>query len=148
LKTRNQTEMSRIAKPTTTRPMTAPERKATVRPSLSELLAAKAVRALALVAIFMPNQPHRPESRPATGTPIMRERALELEQPHDREEGDEQDEHARDDLVLAGEVRHRAVADGLGDADHVVVTLGLLHHRAREEVIAMMSAAMPPTGAR
>ncbi len=51
--------------------MTAPERKATVSPSLRLCFAAAAVRALALVAIFMPNQPHRADSRPATGTPII-----------------------------------------------------------------------------
>jgi len=33
-------------------------------------LAANVVRAEALVAIFMPNQPHRPENNPAMGTPM------------------------------------------------------------------------------
>ena len=65
----NQTETSSRAKPTTTRPMTAPERKATLRPSFSDSFTAKVVRADAFVAIFMPNQPHRPEKRPAIGTP-------------------------------------------------------------------------------
>ena len=67
---KNQAEMSSKANPTTTRPITAPARKATLRPSLSDCLAAYAVRADALVAIFMPNQPHNPENKPATGTPI------------------------------------------------------------------------------
>ena len=70
LKIKNQAEISMSAKPTTFRPMTAPERNATVSPSLSDCFAAQVVRAEALVAIFMPNQPHRPEKSPATGTPI------------------------------------------------------------------------------
>ncbi len=37
--------MSKSAKPTTTKPITAPLRKATLRPLLSEVLAAFAVRA-------------------------------------------------------------------------------------------------------
>ena len=49
--------------------MTAPERNATRRASLSELRAAFVVRAEAFVAIFIPNQPQSPENRPAIGTP-------------------------------------------------------------------------------
>ena len=58
------------AKPTTLSPITAPERNATVSPSLSDCLAAQVVRAEALVAIFIPNQPHSPEKSPAIGTPM------------------------------------------------------------------------------
>ena len=53
-------------------PMTAPERKATRSPALSEPRAAFAVRAEAYVAVFMPRKPERPEKKPpvrkATGT--------------------------------------------------------------------------------
>lgn len=67
-----QMEMSRRPRPTTTRPITAPERKATRRPPLRLSRAALAVRAEALVAVFMPRKPERPEKKPpvrnATGT--------------------------------------------------------------------------------
>ena len=36
---------------------------------VERFFAANAVRAEAFVAVFMPNQPHRPEKNPATGTP-------------------------------------------------------------------------------
>ena len=54
----------------TQRPITPPARKATLRPSFREFFAAAAVRAEALVAVFMPKKPQSPESRPAIGTPI------------------------------------------------------------------------------
>ena len=47
VRTRNQTEMSRSARPTTTRPMTAPLRNASRRPASSDWLAACATRAAA-----------------------------------------------------------------------------------------------------
>lgn len=52
--TSSHTEMSSNAKPVTHSPMTAPARKATFSPSFSESRAARAVRAEALVAVFMP----------------------------------------------------------------------------------------------
>ena len=49
--------------------MTAPARKATVSPLFNDSFAAAVVRAEALVAVFMPKNPHKPERRPATATP-------------------------------------------------------------------------------
>ena len=49
------------ARPTTVKPMTAPEEKATFRPRFRLSWAALAVRALELVAIFMPMKPARAE---------------------------------------------------------------------------------------
>ncbi len=69
--TKNQNETSSSAKPTTFNPMTAPDRNATFRPSLSEFFTACAVRAEAFVAMRMPNQPHKPERNPASGTPSI-----------------------------------------------------------------------------
>src|SRR5690606_400139 len=40
---------------------------------------------------------------------------------------DQQDEHARDHLVLTGQVRHRTVADRLSDLDHVLVAFRFFH---------------------
>ena len=65
----NHTEISSSANPTTISPMTAPARKATLSPSLSDCLTANVVRAEALVAIFMPNQPQVPEKTQANRTP-------------------------------------------------------------------------------
>ena len=45
-------------------PITAPERKATCSPWFSDLRAPSVVRLLARVAVFMPNQPARPEKKP------------------------------------------------------------------------------------
>ena len=56
--------MSSKPRPTTTKPITAPERKATFRPLSSESRAALAVRAEANVAVFMPKNPARPEKKP------------------------------------------------------------------------------------
>jgi hypothetical protein len=61
---RNHMAMSMRPNPTTTRPMTAPLRKATTSPSLSDLRAPAAVRCEALVAVFIPNHPHRPLKNP------------------------------------------------------------------------------------
>ena len=51
---KNQMEMSSMPRPTTVKPMTEPEEKATRRPWFRLSIAAFAVRALALVEIFMP----------------------------------------------------------------------------------------------
>jgi hypothetical protein len=56
--------MSRRPRPTTVSPITAPERKATWSPSLRLRSAPAAVRLLARVAVFIPNQPARPEKNP------------------------------------------------------------------------------------
>ena len=61
---KNQSMMSSRPSPTTVSPMTAPERNATWSPSLSDRSAPAAVRLLASVAVFMPNQPARPENSP------------------------------------------------------------------------------------
>ena len=61
LRTRNQTETSRMPRPTTVKPMTEPEEIATRRPRLRLSLAALAVRALEDVAILMPMKPARQE---------------------------------------------------------------------------------------
>ena len=53
----NQMVMSRMPRPTTVKPMTEPEEKATRRPRFRLSEAAWAVRALELVAIFMPIRP-------------------------------------------------------------------------------------------
>ena len=58
---RNQTDTSRIPRPTTVKPMTEPEEMATRRPRLRLSLAALAVRALEDVAILMPMKPARQE---------------------------------------------------------------------------------------
>jgi len=58
---KNQTQMLSRAKPTTTKPITEPARKDTVRASFSPRRAAFAVRALALVAVRIPRKPQRPE---------------------------------------------------------------------------------------
>ena len=57
----NQMDTSSRPRPTTVKPMTAPEENATLRPRLRLSWAALAVRALALVAIFMPMKPARAE---------------------------------------------------------------------------------------
>ena len=66
---RNQAEMSSSAKPVTTMPMTAPARKATFRPALSDSFTAAVVRAEAFVAVFMPRKPHRPDRNEAMMKP-------------------------------------------------------------------------------
>ena len=60
----NQMDTSSRPRPTTVKPMTAPEEKATFRPRLRLSWAALAVRALAEVAIFMPTKPARPDQMP------------------------------------------------------------------------------------
>ena len=61
---KKQSMMSSRPNPTTVSPITAPERKAICRPSLSDRSAPAAVRLLASVAVFMPNQPASPENNP------------------------------------------------------------------------------------
>ena len=61
---KNQSMMSIRPRPTTVSPITAPDRNAICRPSLSDRSAPAAVRLLASVAVFMPNQPARPENKP------------------------------------------------------------------------------------
>ena len=65
----NHSEMSRSANPVTQRPMTAPARNATRSPPSRLVFAAWQVRADALVAVFIPRNPHSPESSAATPTP-------------------------------------------------------------------------------
>ena len=60
----NQMDTSSRPRPTTVKPMTAPEEKATLRPRFRLSWAALAVRALAEVAIFMPTKPARPDQMP------------------------------------------------------------------------------------
>ena len=64
----NHSEMSSKARPTTTRPMTAPERKAICSPLFSECLAPAVVRLEAKVAVRMPRKPASPEKKP----PVMK----------------------------------------------------------------------------
>ena len=59
--------MSKSASPTTTRPITAPERNATLSPLSSEWFAAHAERLDAYVAVFIPKNPAKPEKKP----PVM-----------------------------------------------------------------------------
>ena len=56
--------MSNNPSPTTTNPMTAPDRKAIFSPLLSPCRAALAVLALAYVAVFIPKKPAKPEKKP------------------------------------------------------------------------------------
>ena len=56
--------MSSMPRPTTVNPMTEPEEKATRRPLFRLSEAACAVRALALVAIFMPMKPASMDQMP------------------------------------------------------------------------------------
>jgi len=64
--------MSSKPKPTTTRPITAPPRKAICSALFKLCVAPFAVLLLALVAVFIPKNPHNPEKKPpvrnATGT--------------------------------------------------------------------------------
>ena len=60
----NHRQMSSSPRPTTVRPITAPLRKATCRPSLREFMAPCVVRELAQVAVFIPNQPANPLKNP------------------------------------------------------------------------------------
>ena len=62
--TSHQMAMSSRPRPTTVRPITAPLRKAILRPEFSERMVALAVRALAYVAVFMPTKPARPLKKP------------------------------------------------------------------------------------
>ena len=57
----NHTEMSNRPRPTTVKPMTAPEEKATFSPLFRLSEAACAVRALEEVAILMPTNPEMAE---------------------------------------------------------------------------------------
>lgn len=71
-----QNEMSTSPRPTTTKPITAPEENATFKPAFKLFCAAFAVRELAAVAIFIPINPERPEKNPpvrkANGTNMVR----------------------------------------------------------------------------
>jgi len=64
--------MLKRPKPTTMSPITAPERKATCRALFKLVVAPWAVRAEALVAVFIPKKPQRALKKPAvknaTGT--------------------------------------------------------------------------------
>ena len=64
LRRMNQRAMSKRPRPTTVSPMTAPERKATLRPEFRLRRAALAVRPEAYVAVRMPMKPARPEKKP------------------------------------------------------------------------------------
>ena len=59
-----QIDKSKSPSPTTTNPITAPAEKATFKPLLRPSFAAKAVRAFARVAVFMPINPDRAEKNP------------------------------------------------------------------------------------
>ena len=67
--------MSSIPRPTTVKPMTEPEEKATRRPRLRPSEAACAVRALALVAIFMPMRPASMDQIP----PVRKAKGVNLD---------------------------------------------------------------------
>ena len=67
--------MSSIPRPTTVKPMTEPEENATRRPLFRLSEAAWAVRALALVAIFMPTKPASIEKMP----PVMKAKGVNLD---------------------------------------------------------------------
>ncbi len=69
-------QMSSRPKPTTTRPITAPERKATCRPRLRPSLQPCAVRDEAAVAVRMPMKPHRPREETARQKGDRHERIL------------------------------------------------------------------------
>ena len=71
----NQMVMSRIPRPTTVKPMTEPEEKATRRPRFRPSEAAWAVRALALVAIFMPMKPASMDQIP----PVRKAKGVNLD---------------------------------------------------------------------
>ena len=67
--------ISSIPRPTTVKPMTEPEEKATRRPLFRLSEAAWAVRALELVAIFMPMKPASMEKMP----PVTKAKGVNLE---------------------------------------------------------------------
>ena len=64
-----------MPRPTTVKPMTEPEENATRRPLFRLSLAACAVRALALVAIFMPMKPASMDQMP----PVRKANGVNLE---------------------------------------------------------------------
>ena len=68
-------EMSSRPRPTTVKPMTEPEEKATRRPRFRLSEAAWAVRALALVAIFMPTKPASMDQMP----PVRKAKGVNLD---------------------------------------------------------------------
>ncbi len=67
--------MSSMPRPTTVKPITEPEEKATRRPLFRLSEAACAVRALELVAIFMPMKPASMEKMP----PVTKAKGVNLE---------------------------------------------------------------------
>ena len=67
--------ISSMPRPTTVKPMTEPEEKATRRPLFRLSDAACAVRALELVAIFMPMKPASMEKTP----PVTKAKGVNLE---------------------------------------------------------------------
>ena len=67
--------MSSMPRPTTVKPMTEPEEKATRRPLFRLSEAACAVRALELVAIFMPTKPASMDQMP----PVRKAKGVNLE---------------------------------------------------------------------
>ena len=67
--------MSSMPRPTTVKPMTEPEENATRSPRLRLSEAACAVRALALVAIFIPIKPESMEKIP----PVTKAKGVNLE---------------------------------------------------------------------
>ena len=71
----NQREMSSIPSPTTVKPMTEPEEKATRSPLFRLSLAAWAVRALEFVAIFIPTRPASMDQIP----PVRKAKGVNLE---------------------------------------------------------------------
>ena len=111
-------DRSKRPRPTTTKPMTAPEENATRSPLLRLWDAALAVRALANVAIVIPIKPDSPEKNP----PVRKAKGDEGRQESEDTQEAQHHEHDRkengDGGVLAFEVGPGAFAHGLREECH------------------------------
>ena len=58
---------------------------------------------------------------------------LDVQQTQNEEDRHQHDEDDEDDLVLTHQVSHGALSNGLGDLDHVVITLRSAHHGSAED---------------
>ena len=130
---KNQTETSSRAKPTTTRPITAPARNATRRPSLSDCLRGERRPGRGVRRHLHAEPAAQTREEPRDRHADRRPQRLDAREAENHQDRDEDHEHDRNDPVLPRQVRHRAVAHGLGDLDHVRVALAGRHDRARED---------------
>ena len=115
-RTRQQPEIDatpRSARPATSSPVMAPERKAMARPAASDCEEACAVRTLARTDTSMPMKPAVPDRI----APIAKPNAAKAESRYQASDEDD-DPDDGDRRVLAGEIGGRAFADGGGNLLH------------------------------